>query len=339
MDLFAMAGKAPVAAPVKRPTGRNDCGEKQQRQSSRSRSGSASTATTSTVDERSRGLWLPLGACDEVGQRTQPQDFVSQAWHQSLFGGSQGSGESPKSDRFVESLRAAMLEASALPGPTMQSAQQPAAPLLITEEPLFINAMTMAPAGAVGYEEPMHPTAQHFALPPGLVPFMQALGQEDAATAAAAAAAAAAPEDAQQLWRKHDLGLCQPCSYFNFKEDGCRNGDQCNFCHICSTEEAKEQKKLRKKRSRMEKTRAAHATQKQAVAAPVGPLTAAAGMPAYVPEQLGLGGHGVQMPMPAQSCYYPWNFDPSEAALGPRPTEGGIVDPRLSVTYCGGLRA
>lgn len=330
-----MAGKPSVSAPVKRPSVRISCGE--QRQSSRSRSGSASTATTSTVEERSRGLSLSLAAFDEAGQRTQPQEFGSQAWHQSLFGGSQGSGESPKSDRFVESLRAAMLEASSLPGPPMQSLPQHAPPLVITEEPLFINAMTPAPAGAVDYEgEPMRASAPSFALPPGLLPYMQAAGQEDAATATAAAEAAAAPENPQQLWRKHELGLCQPCSYFNFKEDGCRNGDQCNFCHICSTEEAKQQKKIRKKRSRMEKTRAAHVAQKQTVAAPVGPLTAAAGMPTYLPEQLGLGGPGVQMPMPVQSCYYPWSFDQSEAALGTRPTEGMMVDPRLSMNFCGG---
>lgn len=278
---------------------------------------------------------MPLGVCnDAVQQRKQPQEFGSQAWHQSLFGGSHGSGESPKSDRFVESLRAAMLEASALTGPTMESSPQPAPPLLCTEEPLFVNAITPAPEGAVGYEEPRK-------LPPGLMPNTQPVGQEDAVSPTAAAAAAAAPEDPLQGWRKHELGLCQPCSYFNFKEDGCRNGDQCNFCHICSTAEAKEQKKLRKKRSRMEKTRAAHAAQKQAVAAPVGPLAAAAGMPAYLPEQLGLGGPRVQMPPmpPVQSCYYPWTFDPNEAALGPRPTEGMMVDPRLPVNFCGGLHS
>lgn len=268
---------------------------------------------------------MPFGACnDEVQQRKQPQEFGSQAWHQSLFGGSHGSGESPKSDRFVESLRAAMLEASTLTGATMESLPQPAPPLLSTEEPLFVNAITPAPAVAVGYEELRQP-------PPGLMPYTQPAGQEDAVSPTAEAASSAAPGDLMQGWRKHELGLCQPCSYFNFKEDGCRNGDQCNFCHICSTAEAKEQKKLRKKRSRMEKTKAAIAAQKQTVAAPVGPLAAAAGMPTYLPEQLGLGGPRVPMPpMPqAQSCYYPWGFDPNEAAM---------ADPRLPVNFRGGLR-
>ena len=50
----------------------------------------------------------------------------------------------------------------------------------------------------------------------------------------------------------HQRGDCTPCAYFRFKEvvgislgrassqDGCRNGDNCHFCHICSPQAAKD---------------------------------------------------------------------------------------------------
>eukprot|EP00930_Biecheleria_cincta_P104500 TRINITY_DN9684_c0_g1_i1.p1 TRINITY_DN9684_c0_g1~~TRINITY_DN9684_c0_g1_i1.p1 ORF type:complete len:181 (-),score=34.08 TRINITY_DN9684_c0_g1_i1:349-891(-) len=31
----------------------------------------------------------------------------------------------------------------------------------------------------------------------------------------------------------HKKGECKPCAYFHKKEDGCRQGDDCPFCHLC----------------------------------------------------------------------------------------------------------
>lgn len=32
---------------------------------------------------------------------------------------------------------------------------------------------------------------------------------------------------------QHDSSACKPCAYFFGKEDGCRLGDSCKFCHLC----------------------------------------------------------------------------------------------------------
>ncbi|CAE8593818.1 unnamed protein product [Polarella glacialis] len=37
----------------------------------------------------------------------------------------------------------------------------------------------------------------------------------------------------------HRLGVCVPCTYFALKADGCRNGDECTWCHICTVDTAK----------------------------------------------------------------------------------------------------
>ena len=37
------------------------------------------------------------------------------------------------------------------------------------------------------------------------------------------------------------------CAYFLFKEDGCRNGPDCEFCHLCDTSDIKRRKKERAK--------------------------------------------------------------------------------------------
>merc|ERR1712048_963590 len=31
----------------------------------------------------------------------------------------------------------------------------------------------------------------------------------------------------------HNRGECQPCTYYWFKKDGCRKGEDCEFCHLC----------------------------------------------------------------------------------------------------------
>eukprot|EP00930_Biecheleria_cincta_P070668 TRINITY_DN5829_c0_g1_i10.p1 TRINITY_DN5829_c0_g1~~TRINITY_DN5829_c0_g1_i10.p1 ORF type:complete len:192 (+),score=51.51 TRINITY_DN5829_c0_g1_i10:48-623(+) len=46
---------------------------------------------------------------------------------------------------------------------------------------------------------------------------------------------------------QHKLGLCRPCSYFTFKDDGCHKGDDCEFCHMCSNEGARERRRQIKK--------------------------------------------------------------------------------------------
>eukprot|EP00933_Yihiella_yeosuensis_P082462 TRINITY_DN96358_c0_g1_i1.p1 TRINITY_DN96358_c0_g1~~TRINITY_DN96358_c0_g1_i1.p1 ORF type:complete len:201 (+),score=12.72 TRINITY_DN96358_c0_g1_i1:34-636(+) len=41
------------------------------------------------------------------------------------------------------------------------------------------------------------------------------------------------------IWIAHREGNCRPCNYFYFKADGCRNGNDCAFCHICTPEKVK----------------------------------------------------------------------------------------------------
>eukprot|EP00930_Biecheleria_cincta_P045714 TRINITY_DN314_c0_g4_i1.p1 TRINITY_DN314_c0_g4~~TRINITY_DN314_c0_g4_i1.p1 ORF type:complete len:297 (+),score=34.75 TRINITY_DN314_c0_g4_i1:65-955(+) len=53
--------------------------------------------------------------------------------------------------------------------------------------------------------------------------------------------------------RRHEEGTCKPCVYFTMKEDGCRLGDNCTFCHICTRESIKEKKQLLKRQSRAAK--------------------------------------------------------------------------------------
>mmetsp|Transcript_95949 Transcript_95949/g.240486 ORF Transcript_95949/g.240486 Transcript_95949/m.240486 type:complete len:372 (-) Transcript_95949:185-1300(-) len=41
----------------------------------------------------------------------------------------------------------------------------------------------------------------------------------------------------------HKNGTCKPCAYFHQKEDGCRWGDDCDFCHACEPGEIKKRKR------------------------------------------------------------------------------------------------
>jgi hypothetical protein len=43
----------------------------------------------------------------------------------------------------------------------------------------------------------------------------------------------------------HRSGDCQPCAYFAFRADGCRAGDDCEFCHLCTKSQAKSKKKAK----------------------------------------------------------------------------------------------
>eukprot|EP00931_Biecheleriopsis_adriatica_P080085 TRINITY_DN53445_c0_g1_i1.p1 TRINITY_DN53445_c0_g1~~TRINITY_DN53445_c0_g1_i1.p1 ORF type:complete len:203 (-),score=46.29 TRINITY_DN53445_c0_g1_i1:39-569(-) len=59
-------------------------------------------------------------------------------------------------------------------------------------------------------------------------------------------ATASSPQD---LTRRNDIalahaaGTCKPCNYFAFREDGCRKGDTCEFCHLCTSDDIQKRKK------------------------------------------------------------------------------------------------
>ncbi|CAK0810343.1 unnamed protein product [Prorocentrum cordatum] len=44
----------------------------------------------------------------------------------------------------------------------------------------------------------------------------------------------------------HIRGECKPCAYFLYKADGCRHGNQCNFCHLCTEGERKRRRKAKR---------------------------------------------------------------------------------------------
>jgi len=46
---------------------------------------------------------------------------------------------------------------------------------------------------------------------------------------------------------QHITGQCTPCAYFAFRGDGCRVGDDCEFCHLCTKSQAKAKKKAKAK--------------------------------------------------------------------------------------------
>lgn len=49
----------------------------------------------------------------------------------------------------------------------------------------------------------------------------------------------------------HERGECRPCAYFWQKEDGCRLGDECIFCHSCDREALKLLKKQKRQKMRL----------------------------------------------------------------------------------------
>ncbi|CAK9015903.1 unnamed protein product [Durusdinium trenchii] len=53
----------------------------------------------------------------------------------------------------------------------------------------------------------------------------------------------------------HEQGHCKPCRYFRFREDGCRHGDACPFCHDCTAEESMAGQKWQKHQRQREKRR------------------------------------------------------------------------------------
>merc|ERR1719356_647273 len=44
---------------------------------------------------------------------------------------------------------------------------------------------------------------------------------------------------------KHNRKQCTPCTYFTFRDDGCRLGDDCEFCHLCTKQECRKREKQR----------------------------------------------------------------------------------------------
>jgi len=51
---------------------------------------------------------------------------------------------------------------------------------------------------------------------------------------------------------RHRGGDCKPCAYFLYKADGCRHGDECEYCHLCRRGEIKKRKKEKVKTLRAE---------------------------------------------------------------------------------------
>ena len=42
----------------------------------------------------------------------------------------------------------------------------------------------------------------------------------------------------------HILGKCKPCAW-KWKVNGCRNGDECSYCHLCPEGELKARRKAK----------------------------------------------------------------------------------------------
>jgi len=51
----------------------------------------------------------------------------------------------------------------------------------------------------------------------------------------------------RQKRMEHLRGECVPCAFFAFKDDGCRMGDDCEFCHLCDRKEIKKKRKMKAK--------------------------------------------------------------------------------------------
>jgi len=47
----------------------------------------------------------------------------------------------------------------------------------------------------------------------------------------------------EAMEQAHKAGTCKPCAYFHQKEDGCRWGFECEFCHVCLPGEIKKRKR------------------------------------------------------------------------------------------------
>jgi hypothetical protein len=61
----------------------------------------------------------------------------------------------------------------------------------------------------------------------------------------------------------HNRGECKPCAYHLYKTDGCRWGNDCQFCHLCKRGELKKRKKERAKSMREAREARARALKEQ----------------------------------------------------------------------------
>jgi len=43
---------------------------------------------------------------------------------------------------------------------------------------------------------------------------------------------------------RHDSGHCKPCAWY-WKPGGCRNGEECGYCHLCPVDEIKKRKRAK----------------------------------------------------------------------------------------------
>jgi len=56
----------------------------------------------------------------------------------------------------------------------------------------------------------------------------------------------------QQALNDHIKGLCRPCAYYWGKEDGCRRGNECSFCHLCDHGELRRRRKAKDRALRLQ---------------------------------------------------------------------------------------
>lgn len=59
-------------------------------------------------------------------------------------------------------------------------------------------------------------------------------------------------DEGKTMAELHELGRCRPCAYHCHKEDGCRRGDECTFCHQCGPEMLRSRRKEKAKRIKSE---------------------------------------------------------------------------------------
>jgi len=61
-------------------------------------------------------------------------------------------------------------------------------------------------------------------------------------------------EKRQKEAELHACGECRPCAYFAFKKDGCRMGEDCEFCHLCDRSQVRRWQRARAKAMHAEGT-------------------------------------------------------------------------------------
>jgi hypothetical protein len=61
----------------------------------------------------------------------------------------------------------------------------------------------------------------------------------------------------------HLRGKCKPCAYFHTKDDSCRRGAECEFCHLCPAGEVKVRKQMKIKAKKVQQRAARALAQSQ----------------------------------------------------------------------------